>query len=143
MIVVDANVILRALTASDDPRVRRANDIAKALFRQVARGDVEVTTSDAVLAEAAYILTEKAHSHVPVAEAAAKIAALVSLPGFRLPDKRSVVLALELWVSFPRLGFVDALVAVHAQQPGVQLAAFDSDFDRLPGIDRWRPGGTS
>jgi predicted nucleic acid-binding protein len=141
VIVLDANVILRALTLSDDPRVRRANDLASALFRQVDRGDVDVTASDAVLAEAAYILTAKSHYHVPVAEAAAKLAALVSLPGFKLPDKRLIVLALDLWTANPRLGFVDALVAVHAQQPGMRLATFDSDFDSLPGIPRWEPPG--
>jgi predicted nucleic acid-binding protein len=142
VIVLDANVILRALTLSDDPQVRRANDLASALFRQVARGDIEVTTSDAVLAEAAFILTAKSHYHLPVAEAAAKLAALVSLPGFKLPDKRSIVLALDFWTANPRLGFVDALVAVHAQRPGMLLATFDSDFDGLPGITRWKPPGT-
>ena len=139
MIVLDANVILRALTVSDEPHVRRANDLASALFRQVGRGEFEVTTSDAVLAEAAFILTARSHYHVPVAEASAKLAALVSLPAFKLPDKQSVVQALDLWTTNPRLGFVDALVAVHAQRPGMQLATFDSHFDGLPGIARWEP----
>ncbi len=141
MIVPDANVILRALTISAEPRVRHVNDLASALFREVDSGDVEVTTSDAVLAEAAFILTAKSHYHVPVAEAAAKLAALVSPPGFKLPDKRLIMLALDFWTANPRLGFVDTLVAVHAQQPGMRLATFDSDFDGLPGSAHCEPPG--
>jgi predicted nucleic acid-binding protein len=137
VIVLDANVILRALTISHDPRVRRMNDLADTLFRQVGRGEAEVTTSDAVLAEAAFILTARSHYQVPIAEAAAKLTALVALPGFKLPDKQAILRALDLWTANPRLGFVDALVAAYAQRPGMQLATFDSDFDGLPGITRW------
>lgn len=139
MIFLDANVILRALTISDDPRVRRSNDIAGNLFRHVSLGSVEVTTSDAILAEAAFILTAKSHYRVPVHEAASKLAGLVSLRGFKLPDKQAMLRAFDLWDANPHLGFVDALTASYAQLPGMQLATFDTDFDRIPSIPRWNP----
>ena len=139
MIFLDANVILRALTVSDDPRVRRTNQIAGDLFRLVAQNQVAVTTSDAVIAEAAFILTAKTHYRIPVAEAAAKLATLVALRGFTLPDKRSVLQGLDLWATQPDLGFVDALTAAYAQASGMLLATFDTDFDRIPGIARWDP----
>jgi predicted nucleic acid-binding protein len=139
VIFLDANVILRALTMSDDPRVRRTNHIAGDLFRLVAQDQVVVTTSDAIIAEAALILTAKTHYRIPVAEAAAKLATLVALRGFALPDKRSVLRGLDLWAAQPDLGFVDALTAAYAQASGMQLATFDTDFDRIPGITRWDP----
>lgn len=143
MIFLDANVILRALTISDDPQVRRASHAASDLFRLVRLGEAEVTTSDAILAEAAFILTAKSHYHVPAAEAAAKLAGLISLRGFRLPGKGAMLRALELWASAPQLGFVDALTATYARAPGMQLASFDADFDGIPGITRWNPSGAS
>lgn len=59
--------------------------------------------------------------------------------GVKLRDKRIVLGALDVWARNPRLGFVDALAAAHAHQPGIELATFDSDFDQLPGIRRWHP----
>jgi predicted nucleic acid-binding protein len=138
-IFIDANVVLRALTVSDDPRVRRTNEIAGDLFRLVAQDRVEVTTSDAVIAEAAFVLTARAYYQIPVAEAVAKLATLVALRGFTLPDKRSILRGLDLWAAHPHLGFVDALTAAYAQASGMPLATFDSDFDRFPGITRWDP----
>jgi predicted nucleic acid-binding protein len=104
---------------------------------------VAVTTSDAVIAEAAFVLTPRAHYQIPVAEAVAKLATLVALRGFTLPDKRSILRGLDLWAAHPDLGFVDALTAAYAQASGMPLATFDSDCDRFPGITRWDPSETT
>lgn len=140
MIFVDANVILRAITESPLPAAQRMSRIARDLFRRMEQEEVEITTSDAVIAEAAFVLTSKAHYHLAPVEAAERLATIVQLRGFRLRDKRVVLRALELWAGHPKLGFVDALAAASAQQPGIELATFDSDFDDLPGIARWSPG---
>lgn len=139
MILLDANILLRALTRSADPAVQRLSDIAGELLRQLDRAEVEATTSDAVLAEVAFILTARAHYQLPVTEAAALLATIIRLRGFKRRDKRSLLRALELWTAQPSLGFVDALTAALAQRPGVELATFDTDFDHLSGITRWRP----
>ncbi len=139
MIFLDANIFLRALTRSSDPDVQRMNQIAGELLRQAERGEVEVTTSEAVIAEVAFILTAKAHYRLPVPDAAGRLAAILRLRGIKLRQKRVVLQALDLWSAHPALGFVDALTAAYAQQPGVELATFDTDFDRLPNIIRWQP----
>ncbi len=138
MIPLDANVFLRALTGSVDVGVQSMNEQAAALFRNVERGDVEVTASDAVIAEVAFILTSKAHYRLTVDDAAGRLTALVQIRGVKLRQKRVILHALELWAAYPRLGFVDALTAAQAQQPGFDLATFDSDFDELSGITRSR-----
>jgi predicted nucleic acid-binding protein len=140
MIFVDANVILRALTWSSQPEVQRMSLVAGELFRRVDRREVEITTSDAVVAEVAYILTAKTHYGVAVDDASARIATILRMPGFRLPEKRFVIRALELWVEHPKLDFVDVLTASYALRPGIELATFDRDFDRFPDITRWVPG---
>ncbi len=57
----------------------------------------------------------------------------------KLREKRTILAALDLWATVPKLGFVDALTAAYAQHLGVELATFDTDFDLLPGITRWLP----
>jgi predicted nucleic acid-binding protein len=47
--------------------------------------------------------------------------------------------ALDLYATYPRLGFADAIVAARVIRQAIPLATFDSDFDRLPGIVRYRP----
>jgi predicted nucleic acid-binding protein len=140
VIFLDANVLLRAFVQPDDPLTQRFSLVATELLRRAGRGDVEITTSDAVLAEVAFILTAKTHANLPVPIAAGFLASFVQLRGFRHGQKRSLLSALDLWTNRPRLGFVDALTAAYAQSPGMRLATFDADFDGLPGIDRWQPG---
>jgi predicted nucleic acid-binding protein len=142
MIFLDANILLRALTHSPDAQVQQMNLVAGDLLRLAERGEVEITTSDAIIAEVAFILTSKAHYQLSVAEAAGLIGTLLRLRGFRLREKRVLLRALDLWKENPRLGFVDALTASYARQPGVELATFDTDFDNIPDIIRWRPEAT-
>lgn len=142
MIFLDANILLRTLVEPADSAARRLQGIASALLRQVRRGEIEVTTSDAILAEVAFILTARAHYQLAPSVAADLMSPIVQLRGFRHPDKRAILHALELWASVPRLGFVDALTAAYAQASGMRLATFDDDFDGIPGIDRWQPGAT-
>ncbi len=139
MIFLDANYFLRALTRSSQPDVERMNRIASELFRRAERGEVEATTSDAVIAEVAFILTAKAHYNLSADEAAGRLSAMLRLPGIKLRDKRVVLRALDIWADKPKLEFVDALTASYAQQPGIELATFDTDFDDLPEIARWNP----
>jgi predicted nucleic acid-binding protein len=82
--------------------------------------------------------TARAHYQLPASVAAGLISAIVQLRGFRHSEKRAILRALEIWASNPRLGFVDALTLAYVQAPGMQLATFDSDFDNLPGINRWQ-----
>jgi predicted nucleic acid-binding protein len=140
VIFLDANVLLRAFVQPDDPLTQRFSQVATELLRRAGRGEVEITTSDAVLAEVAFILTAKAHANLPVPIAAGFLASFVQLRGFRHSEKRSILSALATWTNRPRLGFVDALTAAYTQSPGMRLATFDTDFDGLPGIDRWQPG---
>jgi predicted nucleic acid-binding protein len=140
-IFLDANILLRALTHSSDPGIQRMNQQAGELLRRADRGEVEVTTSDAVIAEVACILTSKAHYQLPVADAAGRLAAVLRVRGVRLREKRTVLAALDLWAEHPKLGFVDALTASYARQADVELATFDTDFDLIPGITRWMPEG--
>lgn len=139
MIFLDASIFLRTLTRSSDPKVERMGHMVSDLFRRVERGEVEVTTSDAVIAEVVFILTARTRYHVDVPAAAERMAAILRLQGVRRHEKRIILRALDLWMERPKLEFVDALTASYAQQPGIDLATFDSDFETVARITRWQP----
>lgn len=112
---------------------------ATVLFAAIERGADEATTSEAVLAEVAFLLNAKRQYNLPPSDIAAYLEPILRLPGLHLPRgaKRRYLTALALWTEHPTLGFVDALTAATVAQPGMLLATFDSDFDVLSGIERW------
>ncbi len=144
MIFLDANIFLRYLITPATPELRLMAETAKALFASVERGEEEITTTEVVLHEVAYILASKTHYSLPVSEITTGLAIILRLPGFRLPrgEKRRFLRALDLWATYPTLGLADALVATTAQLRGAALASFDRDFERIPGLTRWRPPTT-
>ncbi len=139
MIFLDANYLLRTLIHPASPEIDRMRRIAAELFRRADRGEVELTTSDAVIAEVAFVMTSPRVYALEVSEAAARLSTVLNLRGVKLHEKRTVLAALDLWATHPKLGFVDALTAAYAQHSGIELATFDTDFDALPGITRWEP----
>lgn len=139
MTFADANYFLRYIVRSPTADGQAKAEQAAVLFRAVERGEAEMTTSEAVIAEVAYVLAGPRHYHLPAAEVATRLRPLLLLGGFRLPRKRLYLRALDIMVEYPRLGFVDALTVATLEQSGLALASFDADFDRIPGIARYRP----
>jgi predicted nucleic acid-binding protein len=141
VIFLDANYFLRYLTHPTIPATEAMHATATALFRAVARGEEEVTTSEAVLAEVALVLSSKHQDNLPSAAVAAYLAPILRLANLRLPrGQRWLWLrGLDFWAATPQLGFVDALTAAYAERPATALASFDTDFDRILGITRWQP----
>lgn len=148
MTFLDANYFLRYLVAPTSPATQAMHDEATALFDAIERGEEDATTSEAVLAEVAFVLASPRQYHLAAADVAAYLTPIIRLPHLKLPrgQKRRYLRALEVWAEHPKLGFVDALTVALVEHTPVVLATFDTDFDRLPGITRWRPpagGGTS
>ncbi len=137
MIFVDANIFLRRLvppaTASDIVQ----HHIAIELFRRAELGELELTTSEAVLAEVVYILSAKRHYAMPADEVVARMLPYVRSRGIMLDRPAVVHDALLIWRDHPSIGFVDALGAAYGKQPRTELATFDTDLDRVPGVRRY------
>lgn len=141
MIFLDANIFLRVLVQPTTSKSALMAQQARDLFRAIDRGDHEATTSEAVIAEVAFVLASKRQYDPAPEEIAARLRPLLSLPHLHLPRGRARFYdrAFELWAEQPKLGFVDALTAATLEQTDDILATFDSDFDKLPGITRWTP----
>jgi len=117
------------------------HDQATTLFEAIERGDEETTTSEAILAEVAFVLASPRQYNLPAADVAAYLAALIRLPGLKLPrgQKRRYLRALDIWAATPKLGFVDALTVALVESTTIELATFDTDFDAIPRIIRRQP----
>jgi predicted nucleic acid-binding protein len=140
MTFVDANYFLRYVV-EPTPGTMAMHAIAAALFEAVERGEEDASTSEAVVAEVAYVLNSKRHYGLPPADIAAVLSPILELPNLTLPPGRKELYlrALDLWMERPKLGFVDALTVAELEQTGIPLATFDRDFDALPGITRRSP----
>jgi len=136
VIFVDTNLFVRAIVRSGEPRIAGQEQIAAELFRRADVGEFELTTSESIIAEVAHVLTAKAQYGFTVDEVVTRLIPFVRSRGLTLDRPTVVHDALLIWRDHPKLGFIDALGAAYAKQPRTQLATFDSDLDRIPGIAR-------
>lgn len=139
MIYLDANYFLRYLTEPDSPTNQVRHERAAALFAAVDRREEEVTTSEAVLAEVAFVLASKRQYHLSAATIVAYLAPIIRMRGLKLPRgrKRLYLRALDIWATNQRLGFVDALTVATVEGTDLDLATFDSHFDTMSDVRLW------
>lgn len=129
----DTNVLVRLLTGDPAPQARAAE---RALERADAQ-DSSVIVPDIVVAELAYVLTE-VYGLTP-AQAAARIADVLSLPGVEVADRALLEETLAIWRD-RALDFADAyLAALAGTTIGTAVLSFDRDLDRIPGVRRVDP----
>lgn len=123
--LVDTNVLLRFLMGDDPPKAARA----AALMERVERSEELIEIPVEVLTET--IWTLESFYQVPRPEAAAKLAALLTLPGVQ-PGAREIFLkALQNYAS-SNIDFVDCLLAAQASIRRMQVYTFDEhDFKKL------------
>lgn len=141
MIFLDTNYFLRYLVQPETPESEEMARMARSVFEAVAQGLEQITTTEVVLHEVAYILASKAHYNQTVEDITRGLRLLLGMPGFRLPPgaKRRYLRALDVWDSHPRLGLADAIIAASVEEPDIPLATFDSHFTSIPSIRLWPP----
>jgi predicted nucleic acid-binding protein len=133
---VDTNVIIRLLTG-DDPQKQQAS---LRVFQDVRDGRLILRTPITTIADAVYVLTSPRHYHKSRADAAALLAPLVKLPGFRVQSRRAVLRALDLFGTTPGLDFGDAIIAATMEQRRISdLYSYDDDFDGFAWVTRQEP----
>lgn len=139
MIFLDANVFLRAIAPAPDEPTRRRKVLARALFKRVEAGELDVTTSEVVLHETCFTLSSPRQYAATPSAFVPDLAYLLGLPGFRFPrgDQRIYLRALELYLERPTLEFSDAVIAARCERDGHDLATFDRQFDAIPTLTRW------
>lgn len=132
---IDTNIFIRHLT-NDVPEKAQA---CLELFRKAQRGEVALTTTEAVIAEVVYILSSKRLYHLPREQIRKLLYPLLSLSGLKLAQRKVYLRALDLYATYP-LDFENAMIVAQMERQGVtDLYSYDRDFERVPGIARLEP----
>jgi uncharacterized protein len=133
---VDASIFIRLLTQDDLEKARRSFD----LFQRANRGEIELVTSEAVVAEVVYVLSSPRLYGTPRNEIATRLGAMLVSSGLRLAYKPTVLDALKRYGS-TNLHFVDCLCVEHALKEGIPATvySYDRGLDRVPGVRRLEP----
>ena len=133
---VDTNIVIRYLTQDNPDQSKRSYQF----LQRIQSGQLIATTSESVVVEMVQVLSSKALYNLPRPTIRQRLLPILRLRGLRVPQKRRVMRALDLYVAHRFLDFVDALSAAQVEQTqGMRIVSFDRDFDRVPGVVRDEP----
>lgn len=136
---LDANIFLRYITEPVTDIDRSRQEACIAFFESVDSGDFTVTTSESVIDEIFYVLCSTRQYGLGHEDAVSRLAPVLSMHGFHLPRRRLFIEAIQLFAAHAFLDFADAMSATISRVQGDDLLSYDSDFDRLPGVNRSEP----
>jgi predicted nucleic acid-binding protein len=122
--LTDTNILLRLLSGEPPGQAQAA----RKLFESAANGEVALEVPTLIVAEAYYTLVS--YYQVEKKLAAEKLAMLLKQHGVKLRESAVVLAALDR-LQTTNVGFSDAYLAATAEHEKLQVASFDSDFDRL------------
>jgi predicted nucleic acid-binding protein len=133
---VDANIFLRLL-ARDDPSKTQA---CLELFQRARRGEVNLHTSEAIVAEVIYVLLSPKLYGRSRAEIAAGLGAVIGIRGVHIPVKSSVLAAIDVWQQTGKLDFADCLAVAHAPRDhDGAVYSYDRAIGSIEGVQRLEP----
>ncbi len=132
-VFLDTNVIIYHLRGEDETTARRCRD----LFGRAERDEVDLTTSELVIAEAVCVL--QAQSGLTRERIRDYLVPIVLLPALRLPNKQLWPAIFDLYCE-KRVDLIDAYNAVIMERAGVkEIYSYDKDFDKIDSVSRIMP----
>jgi len=135
VIFLDANVILRYLTKDDPKKAERCLE----LLQKAERGEIQLTTSESVIAEVVYVLSSPQLYHLSPERIRSLLLPIVNLRGLKLSSRRLFRRALDIYAAH-HIDFEDALAVAHMERQGItEILSYDEHFDRVEGIKRREP----
>jgi len=131
--IIDANIVLRFLT-NDIPKQA---DHCTGLLKRIESGLEEAWLPDLVLADIVWTL-EKFYKQ-PKQRIQELLIPILELKGLRHNNKKISKLAFQLYVE-KNIDWTDAFVAAQMiTQKKCEIYSYDSDFDKVDGINRLEP----
>ncbi len=138
MTYLDTNIFLRYLTKTRGEEAK--TQACFELFQQVKKGEIVVTTCEAVICEIFFVLCSPRQYNLSHEDAVARVRPLLALGNLKLANKRVYLHAMDVFAGAPFLDFEDAVVIAHMERQGItELVSYDTDFDHIPSIDREEP----
>ncbi|MFN8593921.1 MAG: hypothetical protein U0031_20865 [Thermomicrobiales bacterium] len=133
---VDTIIFERLVVRDDVDMARRCSE----LLQQGERGEIELVTSEAVVAATVYVRSSPRHYGISRKEIVNRLGAVLSNNRLRLPAKEITLQALELFGN-STFSFVDCLCVMHSlgAEPPHRLYSFDRSLARVPALRRLEP----
>ena len=134
---LDTNLLLRFLTG-DDPDKAQA---VLQLLQRVRAGEEELMTSETVVAEIFYVLTrEKSRYRVPREDVIDRLLPILTMDGVNMVAKPAVLDALEIFRTYHKLDFEDAMGVGLMRAHGIgEILSYDQGFNDVEGVKRVEP----
>lgn len=109
------------------------------LFERAERGEYELTTSEAIIAEVVFVLSPNTLYGRSRSDIARALKALFGRRAIRLDDQQAVLQALDLYET-TRLDFEDCLAVAHAaRDTGGRIYSYDKELGCIAGVTRLEP----
>ncbi len=136
MMFLDTNIFLRHLLNDHPVQSPRAF----ALIKAIEERRLEAWTSELVIAELVFVLSNKRTYNESRQRIASLLLPILGLPHLHLlRSKRLYRRTFELFVQLP-IDYVDCYhAALIEQRKEPELYSFDQDFDKVPGLKRREP----
>ena len=132
---LDANVIIRYLTRDDPQKAQKCFELLQA----AERDEVELITSESVIAEVVYVLSSPRLYGLSPERIRSLLLPIINLRGLKLSPRRLYLRALDLYAT-SRIDFEDALAVAHMERRGItEILSYDAHLDRIEGIERREP----
>lgn len=135
MIFLDTNVFVRMLTFDDPVKGEECTQLIETL-----ETTGEAATSEIVISELVFVLSGAIYK-MDRARISELLRPLISLRGLKIPDKRRILRAFDLYQAISQLSFPDCLIAAQVSETDDLdvLVSYDRDFDRIPNLKRREP----
>ena len=135
---LDTNIFLRYLTKTRGEEAK--TQACFALFQQVKKGEIVVTTCEAVICEIFFVLCSPRQYNLSHEDAVARVRPLLTLGNLKLTNKRVYLRAMDVFANVSFLDFEDAVIVVQMERQGIkELVSYDTDFDHIRSIQRKEP----
>lgn len=132
---LDTNILLRYLLNDDEKKAQACLQ----LFSQIAKNELQVWTSDLVIAEVVFVLSNKKTYNFERTKIAESLLPLLLLPGIILANKDHYTRIFELYTTYP-IDFIDCYHAAFIEKlKESELYSYDRDFDKISKITRLEP----
>lgn len=128
-IILDANIILRFITADDKEKQEKT----ARLFERIKEGKIKAFIHDVIFAEIVFVLVSRKLYNLSKSKIQALLLPIVNLTNIKFNSKKKIKRALELFVRHD-VDFEDALIAADAESKGIKIISFDRDFKKIPSI---------
>ena len=116
---------------------RRFRMFVAPIFERAGRSEDQFTTTDAVIAEVAFVLTSPRHYGISRHQALIRVVPLLRLPGCEVAHREELESAFSRWEGNPKISFVDALAIAITKKHGFDLVTFDTALARDAETLRW------